>query len=293
MNLIKTNLNSMKTSLLTLVINIILSAFKLIAGIVANSGAMISDAVHSASDVFSTIVVMIGLKLASKESDSDHPYGHERLECIAAACLSLVLAVTGILIAYNAVAKLITNDYDSLPMPGTLALIAAAVSILVKEWMFQFTKHVAKKENSTSLMADAWHHRSDSLSSVGSFVGICGAMLGFKALDPLAGFVIAIMIIRAGYDILLKTIDQMIDKSCDQKTYLYLENVIINTQGVMRIDSLKTRMFGSKIYVDVEISADGELSLAEAHKIAENVHLKIEDCLDEIKHCMVHVNPYE
>lgn len=293
MNLKKGQLSSIKTSVITLVINIVLSVFKFVAGVIAHSGAMISDAVHSASDVFSTFVVIIGLKISEKESDMDHQYGHERMECIAAAFLSVILMATGLGLAYNALSKIIEGNYDELIMPSALALWAAVISIAVKEWMYHFTKSVALKENSTSLMADAWHHRSDALSSVGSFIGILGAMLGFKVLDCVAGFVISLFIIKAGYDILQKTIDQMVDKACEPSTERLIETIITTTPGVDRLDSLKTRMFASKIYVDVEISVDGHLPLSQAHEIAEDVHLKIENELKEVKHCMVHVNPLE
>lgn len=282
-----------RVSVITIFINIILSVFKLIAGIVAHSSAMISDAVHSASDVVSTVVVIIGLKISSKESDTKHQYGHERMECIAGAILSVILFATGAMIGYNAFVNIISGNYENLAMPGALALWAAVVSVAVKEWMYYYTKAVANKYNSSSLMADAWHHRSDALSSIGSFVGVLGSMLGFKVLDSVAGFVISIFIIKAAFDIFMQSMEQMVDKACDEETVNKISTVITETSGVKRLDSLKTRMFGPKLYVDVEIAADGEQSLADAHKIAEEVHMRIENEFPEVKHCMVHVNPME
>lgn len=281
----------MHVSVVSIIVNVVLSVFKLAAGIIAHSGAMISDAVHSASDVFSTIIVMIGIKISGKDSDTGHQYGHDRMECIAAALLAIVLFATGLGIGYTSLTKIIGGNYDSLAMPGTLALAAAVVSIIVKEWMYHYTKAAAKKENSTALMADAWHHRSDSLSSVGSFIGIFGARLGFKVLDPVAGFVICLFILKAAIDIFRQSMDQMVDKSCDDETVNKIREIITETPGVETVDMIKTRMFGPKIYVDVEFGTNGDMTLREAHQIAENVHNRIEDGMPSVKHCMVHVNP--
>ena len=208
---------AMKVSIVSVIWNLLLSAGKLFAGIFANSGAMISDAVHSASDVFSTIIVMIGVKISGKDSDNDHPYGHERLECVAAIILATVLATTGIGIGYGAVVKIMAGDYN-VEMPGILALVAAVVSIVVKELMFWYTRYYAKQIDSSALMADAWHHRSDSLSSIGALIGIIGARLGFGIMEPLASVVICIFIEKAAYDIFMDAVNKMVDKSCDDET---------------------------------------------------------------------------
>ena len=172
----------MKVSKTSIAANIILSALKLAAGLAASSGAMISDAVHSASDVFSTLIVMAGVKMSRKEADKEHPYGHERMECVAAIILAVVLFVTGMGIGYNGIQKIASGSYENLAVPGVIALAAAVMSIVVKEWMFWYTRYYAKKVNCGALMADAWHHRSDALSSVGSFIGIFGARLGFPVM---------------------------------------------------------------------------------------------------------------
>ncbi len=282
---------AVKFSVFTIIVNLVLSGFKLIAGLASGSGALVSDAVHSASDVLSTFVVLIGLKLSSKKSDIKHKYGHERVESVAAIILSVVLLATGVGIGYGSFVKIISGNYEELAMPEPLALWAAVISIIVKEVMYHMTKAVAKSENSPALMADAWHHRSDALSSVGSFIGIFGAMLGFRVLDPIAGFVICIFIAKSAIDIFKDATDRMIDKSCDDETEIKIANLIRAIDGVENLDDLKTRIFGSKIYVDVEIAADGDQSLADAHKIAEKVHYTIEKEIDCVKHCMVHVNP--
>ena len=282
---------AMKVSVVSIAVNIFLSVFKLIAGIIAGSGAMISDAVHSASDVFSTFVVMIGVSLSSKQSDKDHPYGHERMECVASILLSVVLAITGLGIGMTGINKITGRDNSELVIPGVLALVAAVVSIIVKEGMYWYTRAAAKKINSGALMADAWHHRSDALSSIGSFIGIFGARLGFPILDPIASVVICIFIEKASIDIFKDAVDKMVDKSCPDETLDEMKNVITSVEGVKGIDELKTRLFGSKIYVEVEILMNASCTLVESHDTAEEVHDAIEKHFPEVKHCTVHVNP--
>lgn len=281
----------MRVSVNTMIVNVILSIGKVAAGVVARSGAMISDGIHSASDVFSTIVVIIGYRMSSKESDDDHQYGHERMECVAALLLAMILCVTGIAIGYGGVKKIIYADELNLAMPGVLALVAAFVSIVVKESMYWYTRAAAKKVNSGALMADAWHHRSDALSSIGSMVGIIGARLGFPICDPLASVIICIFIVKAAYDIFKDAINKMMDTACDIETMGKMKEVIMSQAGVVGIDQIQTRLFGARIYVDVEIAADGSMTLDEAHEIAEQVHGAIEQNFEEVKHCMVHVNP--
>ena len=281
---------AIEVTVVTIIINLLLSAVKLVAGVVGRSNAMISDAVHSASDVFSSIIVIIGINASSKDSDKEHPYGHERMECVSAIILATILAFTGLGIGYNGV-QLIISGQNSIEVPTILPLIVAVVSILVKEGMYWYTLKSAKKINSGALKADAWHHRSDALSSVGSFVGILGARIGFPILDPIASIVISLLIIKSAFDIFKDALDKMVDKSCDEETIKEMTKTILNQEGVLGVDLVKTRLFGAKIYIDVEIVADGTLSLTEAHDIAETVHNKLEEEYPDIKHCMVHINP--
>lgn len=281
----------MRVSNISIVVNVLLSAIKLIVGVAARSGAMVSDAIHSASDVFSTVIVMIGANAAGKEADEEHPYGHERMECIAAIILAAVLFVTGIGVGISGFRKIIGGNYGDLAIPGAMALVAAVVSIAVKEAMFWYTRFYAKKIDSTALMADAWHHRSDAFSSVGSFVGILGARLGFPICDPIASVVICIFIVKAAFDICREALDKMVDKSCDEETEAKMAELIKAQSGVESLDLLMTRMFGSKVYVDVEIGVDGDITLRESHAVAEEVHNAIEAGFPKVKHCMVHVNP--
>lgn len=282
-----------KVSAVSIFGNLILSLFKLMAGVLANSGAMISDAVHSASDVFSSIIVIIGVKISAKNSDKEHPYGHERMECVAAIVLSVILLITGIFIAEETIGTIVNGKSGDIKIPGILALIAAAVSIVSKEAMYWYTRHYAKAIDSGALMADAWHHRSDVLSSVGALIGISGARLGLPVLEPIASLVICLFIFKAAFDIFKDATDKMVDHSCDDETEERLRRCAAEQEGVAGVDMLQTRIFGNKIYVDIEICADGEMSLREAHNIAENVHSEIERSFPKVKHIMVHVNPCE
>lgn len=280
-----------QVSMVSIVGNLILSIIKFIAGIVANSQAMISDAVHSSSDVLSSIVVIIGVKLAAKDSDKEHPYGHERLECVAAIVLATILAATGVAIGYFAFMKVWSKDYDKLAAPGVLALAAAVLSIVVKEAMFWYTRFYAKKLDSSALMADAWHHRSDALSSIGALIGIGAARMGHPIMEPIASFVICIFICKAAFEIFKDATDKMVDKSCSPEVENEMRELVLRQDGVLGIDMFQTRMFGNKIYVDLEISADGERPLKETHAIADHVHNILEETFPKIKHIMVHVNP--
>lgn len=284
---------AIKVSVKSIIINIALFIFKLAAGILASSSAMISDAVHSASDILSTIIVIAGIRISGKSTDDGHPYGHERLECVAAILLAVLLFATGIGIGYSGVKKVILGIEGDLAVPRVLALIAAVVSIVVKEWMYRFTRSVAKKVNSGALMADAWHHRSDAMSSVGSLIGIGGAMLGFPILDPIAAIVICLFIIKASLNIFMDSVNKMVDKACDEETVERMRALVLSHENVHSLDLIKTRLFGNMIYVDIEIGVDKETSLSIAHDIAEEVHDAIEQNFENVKHCMVHVNPKE
>lgn len=283
---------AMRVSTVSVVVNVLLSLFKLMAGILGRSGAMISDAVHSASDVFSTFIVMIGVSVSNKKSDKEHPYGHERMECVASIILAVILAATGIGIGIAGIEKIVGKGQAPV-IPGALPLGAAVLSIVVKEWMYWYTRAAARKINSGALMADAWHHRSDALSSVGSFIGIFGARMGFPVLDPAASVVICVFIEKAAVDVFRDAMDKMVDKSCDEQLMNKMRVLVHQERGVQAVDEIRTRMFGSKIYVDVEIAADENMPLKDAHQIAQNVHDTIEQDFPEVKHCMVHVNPYE
>ena len=191
-----------RVSALTILGNILLTVFKLFAGIAGHSGAMVSDAIHSMSDVAATAITYFGIRLSRKDADQQHPYGHERVECLVSLLLGLLLFMVGCGIGWEGILKIAGGSYDQLTIPSALALAAAIVSILIKEAMYWYTRHYALLLNSTAFMADAWHHRSDALSSVGSLIGIGGAMLGFPVLDPAASIAICLCILKVAFDIL-------------------------------------------------------------------------------------------
>lgn len=283
---------AIKTSVVTIILNFALSVFKLLAGILGNSLAMVSDAIHSASDVFSTMVVIIGVKISSKAPDKNHEFGHERFECVAAIVLAIVLFATGAFIGYGGINNIITGSYNTALAPTALALSAAIISIVVKEGMFWYTWAASKKINSGALKADAWHHRSDALSSIGSLIGIVGAMCGVPILDSIAAIVICLLIIKAAIDVFIDAMKKMTDEACDEKTESEIAEFIMSCEGVKNLDSLMTRLFGNRIYVIAEIACDKDLPLFEAHEIAERVHDELEKKFPLVKHVTVHVNPF-
>ena len=276
-------------SVISMATNVILTLLKLAAGLIAHSGAMISDAAHSASDIFSGLIVLIGVRISSRAPDEKHPYGHERFECVAALLLSGALALVGGTIGVNAVKDIFSEGAGE--APGILALIAAAVSIVTKESLFWYTRGYAKKYRSTALHAEAWHQRSDALSSVGALIGIAGARMGVPVMEPIASCIIAVFILRVAVHIFRDAIDQMVDHSASEETEAAFRETALEQPGVRGVELLRTRMFGNRVYVDLEIAADTDLTLAAAHEIAEQVHDAIEQTYPDVKHIMVHVNP--
>ena len=278
-----------KVSVISMATNVILTVAKFAAGVIAHSGAMISDAVHSASDIFSGLIVLIGVRISSKAPDDKHPYGHERFECVAALLLSGILALVGGTIGVNAVKDIIGGRVQE--APGILALVAAVISIVTKETLFWYTRGYAKKYRSTALHAEAWHQRSDALSSIGALIGIAGARMGVPVMEPVASLIIALFILRVAVRIFRDAIDQMVDHSASEETEAAFRETAMEQPGVQGVELLRTRMFGNRVYVDLEIAADPGLSLAAAHEIAERVHDAIEQTYPDVKHIMVHVNP--
>ena len=280
---------AMKVSTVSIVVNVLLSLFKLLAGVIAHSGAMISDAIHSASDVFSTIIVMVGIHLAGRKSDKEHPYGHERMECVAAIVLATVLAVTGLGIGWSAIQSIAKESTGVVVVPGVLALVAAVVSILTKEGMYWYTRFHAKKIDSSALMADAWHHRSDALSSVGALVGIAASRMGYPLMDPLASLVICFLL-KSSFDIFMMQLTKWLIRhvmKIQSKPYVNAQR----NSRVIRVDMLKTRVFGNKIYVDLEIELMVMRRFA-MHMQWQSVYTTIlKKEFPKVKHIMVHVNP--
>ncbi|MFX0548676.1 cation diffusion facilitator family transporter [Hathewaya histolytica] len=277
-----------KISITTIVVNCILFIFKFLAGIIGCSNAMIADAIHSLSDILTTIAVIFGLRISSKEADKKHPYGHERFEAITSKILAIILLLTGLFIGYRAIDAIYMKTYDA---PKSIAIYAAITSIVVKEWMYRYTIKGAKKINSTALEADAWHHRSDALSSIGGLVGILGAKFKFPILDPIASLVICVIILKVSIEIYLKAINALIDRAADSDIIRYIENEAKSIEEVKKINNLKTRLHGSRIYVDIEIELSEKFTFKEAYYIGETLHKNIEKLDSRIIHCNVKVMP--
>lgn len=273
--------------------NVALAAFKLVAGILGHSGAMITDAIHSFTDVFATAIAFAGVKVSKKSADVSHPYGHERFESVASLFLGLILLATGVAAGIGGVtvASDILNGEINFVAPRTIALVAAFLSILVKEAMFWYTRHVAKVLMSSAFMADAWHHRSDAISSVAALVGIGGAMLGVPVLEPAASVVIAIFIIGVAAKLLRDSLRELLDSSVGIAFEEELSEFVNKQTGVVCVDVVRSRRFGNRVCIDLEIEVDGKQTLEQAHAIAENVHLAILETYPMIKFVTVHENP--
>jgi len=290
----KTNkLIAMQTARNSIIINVGLAAFKLFAGIFAHSAAMIADAVHSITDLIGTVIVIIGIKLANKKSDKNHQYGHERFESMATLALAMLILVVGIGIGWNGIQTIIFGNFEEIIIPGLLALVAAFVSIFVKEAVYWYVRGVAEKIDSSALMADAWHSRVDGLTSIGSLIGVLGARLTFPILDSIAAFVISIFIIKTAIKVALDATKCLIDEACDEETVNEIFNSILTNKSVIRIDQLKTRIFGNRIYVDIEIAVSSLVTFKEAHNISHQVQNAVENQFPKVKHCKIHVNPMD
>ncbi len=275
--------------------NVLLAGFKLFAGIFGHSAAMVSDAVHSLSDVLATFIAYVGRRISEKPADKEHPYGHERFECIASVVLGAILIATGVRIGISCVESIIDKAYLTAAEPGIIALVAAIVSIVTKEGMFWYTLYQAKRIKSSAFRADAWHHRSDALSSVGALAGIGAARMGYPVMDSVAGLIISVVILVVAAGIIRDAVNNMLDRSADPEMEKEMKKAIEDyalEEGIrLTIDSMITRKFGDKIYVDLEIGVDGNMKLKDAHDIAEKVHDVLENDFEDVKHVMVHLNP--
>ncbi len=282
-----------KVAIVTIVVNLVLAVGKFLAGIFGHSTAMISDAVHSSSDVLSTLIVLVGARIAVKNEDKDHNYGHDKFESIASILLAMLLFATALALGWTGIKSIVdAAKGGEFVKPTLAALIAAIVSIVVKEGMYWYTIYYAKKLDSQALKADAWHHRSDAFSSVAGFVGILGAMLGVYVLEGIATVLIALLIIKVSYDIVKIVLRQLTDHAAPEELVGKIYKTINDDEDVKNVDLLKTRISGSIIYVEAEIAVDRELSIVEAHDIAQRVHDKIETTFEEVRHIVIHVNPY-
>ena len=282
-------------SVISIVVNMILSILKLAAGIISRSGAMISDAVHTISDVFTTFIVMAGIHMSNKPSDQKHPYGHERFECVASILLSAALFAVGAGIGYEAFRKIIQGMAGQLHSPGLPALIAAIISIAVKEWMYWYTRDAALKIRSGALMADAWHHRSDAFSSIGTLIGISGAMfLGerWRVLDPITSLVVGIFIFGVAYKLARPSIQELLEMSLPEEVEQNITEKIQQTPGVIAFHHLRTRKNGNTFIIDMHIKVDPDSSIVKAHDIATQVEESLKTTFGKRTQVNIHIEPY-
>lgn len=278
-----------KVTVQAIVWNIILTAIKVVAGLLGKSNAMIADGLHSASDIISSIGILIGNYVSATPKDKEHNYGHEKAETLASFLLSLLLIVVSLTIGVEAFKSLFNPE--KLQIPTILPLIVSIISILIKEYQFRITINVANKINSTALKADAWHHRSDALSSIAAFIGIGGSMLGFKVLDPLASIVVALFVAKVGLDLLKNSMNELMDVSIDEEQENEIKLLASNTDGVKNIGELRTRKHGAMAYVDLIICVDGNLTVAKGHDIAHDLEKIVIDNMEFVKGITVHVEP--
>ena len=269
--------------------NIFLAFIKIIAGILGKSSVMIADGLHSASDIITSMGVLIGTYISSKPFDKEHNYGHEKAETLVSFLLSIILVGVALSIGYEASKSLF--NIEGIARPTLLPLVVSIISILIKEYQYRITIRIAKKINSPALKADAWHHRSDALSSIAAFVGIGGAMLGFKILEPLASIVVALFVCKVGYDILKNAVNELMDVSIDETYENEIKKIAQLTEGVMNLGSLRTRKHGASAYVDLVICVDGKLTVTSGHDIATNLEKKIQNDINIVKGITVHVEP--
>ncbi len=279
-----------RVAAVTLTVNIVLTIIKLTVGALYSNMSVLSDAFHSLSDVGTTVIVIIAVVLSKPDEDKKHNYGHEKIEPLMVLLFAVILLAVGGALIWQGISGII-NPKD---VEINYVLIAVTVvSIVVKEGMYWFTIHFAKKIKSTTLKADAWHNRSDSLSSIAVLVGlVAGIFIGTDIVESVAVLVVALLILKVAAEVGISSVNQLIDKAVDEKTETELRQIVSDTQGVEGIDSFRTRLFGSAVYIDVEVRVDPTLTVIAAHDIAEEVHCRLEHqefC--PVKHCSVHINP--
>ncbi len=284
-----------RVTLIGSIVNLLLTVIKIIAGIVGKSGAMIADGIHSLSDLASDIVVLIFVPIAGRAKDKNHQYGHGKFETLATLVVSLILMFVAIRLVTNSTKSIISAlSGNILPKPGYIALAAAIISIVSKEILYQYTVLVARRTNSSVCRANAWHHRSDALSSIGSLVGIGGAVIlgnRWTILDPVAAVIIGLMILFVAIKMAKAPIEELMEKSLDEETEKEICNVILATEGVQNMHNLKTRRNGQSKIIDCHIRVKRTISIVEAHDIATNVEKNLKHKFGNETQTSIHIEP--
>lgn len=277
-------------ALITILTNALLFAIKLFAGIFGRSHAMLADALHTSSDLVTTLIVLVGFRIGRQPPDPHHPYGHGKAESIAAKLVAIILIIFGFWIGLNALRAIFKRE---LFVPHFVALWAAVISIFTKEVLFQYTFRLGRKIGSTSLTADAWHHRSDALSSGAALAGIAGARAGFPYLDPVAGIVVAAVVIKIGFRFFHRAYDELMDAALGERIMNRIRTQAFKVKGVKLLANLKARKMGMEIFVDMTIKVAKNKSVEEGHTIAERVKDSILLHIPNVKEVLVHVEPYK
>lgn len=277
------------------IINILLLAFKFVAGILGHSAAMIADAIHSLTDFVTDAIVLVFVRLGSKPTDRDHDYGHGKYETLASAIIGVSLLVVGMMICYSGVTKTYhAMCGEPLQQPGFIALAAAVASVVLKEWAYRFTVRVGRRCHSEAVVANAWHHRSDALSSVGTTVGIGGAIiLGEKwaVLDPLTAIVVSFFIMKAAWSVLSKAVDELTDGSLPKETEDEIESIVSEDNEVSVVHNLCTRRIGNRIAIEMHVRMPGETSLYVAHRHATEIEQRLKQRFGADTHISIHLEP--
>ena len=277
-----------KISYITISGNIFLAVLKIIIGTLVGSSALIADGFHSVSDVASTLAVLIAIYVSNKPPDAEHQYGHGQAESIAAKILGILLLLTGIALGYNIFKQILNQNFG---VPGIYGLWAAVASIVIKEVMFRYTHKVGKETNNQALIADAWHHRSDAISSIAAAVGILGANMGFPILDPIAGVIVAVLIIRVGWNIIVDAINSLMVKAPPKEDSQEISSIVKKIEGVKELKELKAHYSGVDLYVDLRIVVDADLTVREGHEISVSVRDRLLDECEQVKEVIVHMDP--
>ena len=278
-----------KVTIISILWNIVLTIIKVLGGILGKSNAMIADGLHSASDIISSIGVLIGNHIAKTPKDKEHNYGHEKAETLVSFLLSILLIFVSLKISLGGINSLF--HLNEVKIPTILPLVISLISIGIKEYQYRITIKVAKMTNSPALKADAWHHRSDALSSIAAFIGIGGSILGFKALDPIATIVVGLFVTKVGFDILKDSTNELMDYSLDEKEELQILEIAKSTDGVLNLGELRSRKHGSMAYVDLTICVNKDLTVLQGHEIANKLEISILEELQIVKGITVHVEP--
>lgn len=278
------------------VVNALLTAFKFIAGIAGHSAAMIADAVHSLSDFVSDIIVIVFVRISGKPQDSDHDYGHGKYETLAAAIVGIMLGFAGIAMLANGASTIYKVAFNGLILdsPNYLALSAALLSIALKEALFHYTIIASRRVNSPALRANAWHHRSDAITSVAALIGIAGAMLGgqpWRVLDPVAAMIVSLFIVKAAASLIKPSIDELLEMSLPAADKERITHIISSTPGVVRIHRLRTRRIGNAVAIEAHIKMPGNVSLTHAHDVASEVERRLKSAYGADTHTAIHMEP--